>query len=359
MDNKEFFLRLAHLDQFQNHKVLIKKVYDLSSDLNKPPSSLTKKECEMFKLITDASLKVDLKKVKESLDKENISFLAYCEKNYPLKLKKISDPPFCLFYKGNLDLFSYKSVGIVGTRTPTNYGTSIAKKISSLFAELDIVVVSGLASGIDSCAHLGALKSGKTIAVLGTGVDIIFPLSNKDLYWNILDKKGLILSEYSAGTPSSPWNFPQRNRIISALSDAVIVVEGSLQSGSLITARFAIKQEKPLFAIPGPITETMSNGPNILIKSRVSELFCSVNDVLEKISKESVKQLDLKLASSEPSDLSDKQKEIYKLLEKAPKDFDFLLGEARINVSELTANLSILELKGCIEKTNDGNYVRI
>ena len=367
MDNKDVFLILSYLNQFQSRKVLIKKIYDSCGDLtdffnhnkNTFPYKLSPKDYEDLGALRNEAQKIDLSKIKSSMDEKDISYLAYSENKYPSALKNISDPPFCLFYKGDLNLFSKKSVAIVGTRTPTPYGINITKKISSVFADLDIVVVSGLASGIDSCAHIGTLKNGKTIAVLGTGVDIIFPAENKDLFKKILDKGGLILSEYIPGTSSFPWNFPQRNRIISALAGAVIVVEGSLQSGSLITARFAIKQGKPLFALPGPINETMSNGPNILIKSKVAELFTSVNDVLEKISKDQVMQLNLELDKKEQNDLTSKQQEIYKLVESCPKDFDSLLDKTKLDISELITNLSILELKGYIEKTNDGNYVKI
>jgi DNA processing protein len=169
----------------------------------------------------------------------------------------------------------------------------------------------------------------------------------------------LILSEYIPATEAMPWNFPQRNRIISALSDAVIVIEGDLQSGALITARFAIKQDKPLFALPGPIDSPASNGPNILIKSGVAELLTSVEDILEKIGESRQIKLDLENNDEKLNNLSEKEKHIYKLLSSVSKSFEILIEEVNIPVQELLKYLSMLELKGFVEKTQEGGYVKI
>jgi len=179
------------------------------------------------------------------------------------------------------------------------------------------------------------------------------------LYDEIVDKGGLIISEYPVGTEGLPWNFPQRNRIISALSNAVVIVEGDLQSGAMITARFAIKQSKPLFALPGPIDSPQSNGPNILIKSGVGELLVSVNDVLEKIGEGKQVNLNLNNSRREEDRLTEKQKNIYKYIDSYSRSFDNLLKESKLTTQELLCELSILELKGFIEKTTEGGYVSV
>lgn len=301
-----------------------------------------------------------LDEVKDLLVRCGAGYVLLTDNSYPEKLKAISDPPDFLFYKGNLDILkNTKSVAIVGTRTATGYGKSITKKISSMLAERGIVIVSGLAAGIDSYAHEGTLVSGKTVAVLGTGIDTIYPASNEKLAKEIIKNKGLIISEYPPGIVSQPWFFPQRNRIISAISDAVIIIEGDTQSGSLITARFAIKQGKPLFALPGPIDSSMSNGPNALIKSGVAKLLTSVNDVLEAINED--KQLELQLEDDNKKkiqELSHAQKEVYELLSSNPVSFDELMSKTSFAVSDLSKELTILEIKGLVEKASEGGYVR-
>ena len=367
-DINDLFLTLSCIEEIFASKAFIKKLYFsfnnffeiFTSDFSDFNGKITQEEREKIQTTRKELKKIKLSEIKKTLELKKIKFLAYCEKDYPAKLKDISDSPFCLFYRGNLELLKKsKTTAIVGTRAATKYGINVSNDIASLLAKQGIVIISGLASGIDTSAHAGAITSGKTIAVLGTGVDIIFPVSNEKLSYEILDKDGLIVSEYPPGAPGLPWNFPQRNRIISALSDAVVIIEGDVQSGAMITARFAIKQGKPLFALPGPIDSSVSNGPNILIKSGVAELLVSVNDILEKIGEE--KQIKLELKNNEkPIDkLNEREKKIYKMLSGDSKGFDILLQETELSLQELTRELSILELKGLVEKTPDGGYVSI
>ncbi len=324
-------------------------------------SALDIKQEDIFKLerlkkIIDSS---DLIKIKNNLNKNDIKFVSLSDIEYPEHLKSIPDAPYGLFYKGDISLLKKtKAVGIVGTRNCTNYGTNNTKLIASLLSEYKITIVSGFAKGIDTSAHVGAIKSGKTIAVFGTSVDVIFPSENKELYRKLLEKENLIVSEYGPGVTGAPWNFPQRNRIISALSDAVLVIEGDLQSGALITARFAIKYGKPLFALPGPIDSPMSSGPNALIKSGVAELLTSVNEIMEKIGEDRQIKLDLKTPCEEPQGLNEIQQNIFKCVSSVSLSFDELLTETKINVQELSKHLSILELRCLIEKSTDGRYVR-
>ena len=188
-------------------------------------------------------------------------------KLYPEKLKNTSSPPKELYCLGNLELLNYKSIAIIGSRDYSNYGERAAKEFSYNLAKENICIVSGLARGIDSFAHIAALEAkGKTIAVLGSGLDIIYPRENKKLYENIIKNDGLIISEYPLETPPRRQNFPARNRIISGLSDGVLVIEAKRNSGTNITVDFALEQGKDVFVIPGNIYSKTSDGTNFLIK---------------------------------------------------------------------------------------------
>ena len=186
---------------------------------------------------------------------------------YPEKLRNISCPPKQLFCLGNLDLLNCKSVAVIGSRVYSKYGERAAMEFSFNLAKDDICIVSGMARGIDSFAHEAALNAkGKTIAVLGNGVDVIYPKENKMLYENIFRNNGLIISEYPMGTKPCKQNFPARNRIISGLSDGVLVIEARKNSGTNITVDFALEQGKDIFVIPGSIYSKTSDGTNFLIK---------------------------------------------------------------------------------------------
>ena len=365
-NKSDLFLILAFVKDVFPSKILIKNIFYKHPESfveiftgDFIPDDFKMSEKEAIKNIRISIKNINCQQIKEKLNKKNIQFVSFCDDNYPKTLKNIDDPPFVLFYKGNIALLGNLSkVAIVGTRQATNYGKNFCFKFSSMLSERDVIIVSGLASGIDTYAHKGALKNGKTIAVFGTGIDNIFPAENKTLFEEMLQNNNLVVSEYPPGIEGMPWNFPQRNRIISGLSSAVVVVEGDLQSGALITARFAIKQDKPLFAIPGPIDSPASNGPNILIKSGVAELLTSVNDVLERIGVDKQVNLDFSSVENPMEELSEVQKNIFKLLLTKPVSFDLLHQELNLNVSELVRELSILELKGFIEKTLTSEYIK-
>ncbi len=195
------------------------------------------------------------------------------DNNYPQKLNNIQNKPIVLYSKGNLKNINNESVAIVGSRMASIYGKKNAYYFSYELAKRNVNIVSGLAKGIDSYSHIGALKAkGKTIAVIGCGMDKIYPKENEKLYYEILKNDGLIISEYIVGTKPEKTNFPRRNRIISGISDAVIVVEAGAKSGSLITANHAINQGKEVWAIPGNINLANSVGTNELIKDGANVL---------------------------------------------------------------------------------------
>jgi DNA processing protein len=201
---------------------------------------------------------------------------------YPQRLKEIFDPPILLYARGRTDLLVSHQVAVVGTRRPTPYGRAVAQKLSREMTQAGLTVVSGMARGIDTCAHQGALEgSGATIAVLGNGVDVVYPRENRKLMEQI-GERGLILSEFPLSSTAFPQNFPIRNRIISGLSYGVLVIEGAQYSGSLITARLALEQGREVLAVPGNITSKPSWGPNLLIKDG-AKLIQEASDVVEEL----------------------------------------------------------------------------
>ena len=209
-------------------------------------------------------------------------------KEYPDKLKNIYNPPSKLYILGNKELLKQKGVAIVGARKATQYGKKVSYEFSKELAEKGINIISGLAIGIDTCAHIGAIQaqnisnSGKTIAVLGSGINNIYPKENIELARKIVKSGGCIITEYTFNAKPERLNFPQRNRIISALSDGVLVVEASQTSGALITAGFALEQGKEVFSIPGDITREQSKGCNELIKDG-GTIITSSQEILEEI----------------------------------------------------------------------------
>ena len=206
-------------------------------------------------------------------------------RDYPKQLKQIYAPPLKLYVLGNKQLLKQKGIAIVGARKATEYGKKIALQISKQLSEVGINIISGLALGIDSYAHLGTLQKnsiGKTIAVLGSGLDKIYPKENIELAKKIIKSGGCLISEYPVGTFASKLNFPQRNRIISGLSNGVLVVEASEKSGSLITADFALEQGREVFAVPGNILNKTSAGTNNLIKQG-AKLVTNYEEILEEI----------------------------------------------------------------------------
>jgi len=201
---------------------------------------------------------------------------------YPPRLREIYDPPVVLFARGRTELLQSPMLGVVGTRRPTPYGTSAAEKLATDLAFAGLTITSGMARGIDTAAHRGALSAGGgTVAVFGCGVDLVYPAENRKLAAEIAEK-GLLVSEFPMGAPAYPQNFPIRNRIISGMSEGVLVVEGAQYSGSAITARLALDQHREVFAVPGSIMSKMSWGPNLLIKQG-AKLVQDWNDVLEEL----------------------------------------------------------------------------
>lgn len=277
--------------------------------------------------------------------------------DYPYKLKQINNPPKKLFVRGKLPTENKKSVAIVGARNASDYGATLAKSLGKIFSCNDIEVISGLALGIDTCAHIGAIETmHPTYAVLGCGVDICFPVYNQNVFEKILDYKGGIISELEIGTPPLPYNFPLRNRIISGLSDVVIVVEAREKSGSLITADYALEQGKTVFACPGRVGDCLSRGTNNLIKQG-AYILTSADDVLSYLGL----VVDGKLPKNETdiSNLDYFEKLVYGVLDSNPIHIENISNKTKLPIEKCLNVIMSLELNGFCEMTMQNYYKKI
>lgn len=287
----------------------------------------------------------------EKAEKQNVKIIPYFSEEFPQSLLSIKDRPLVLYVKGDFEGFPEDAIAVVGSRKCTNYGKSISYKIAFDLAREGVNVISGLAYGIDSSAHSGAIDSGgRTIAVLGSGIDVIYPSDHSSLAKRI-EENGFLVSEFPFGTMPLKYNFPFRNRIISGLSLGVVVVEAELKSGSLITAMHAIDQGKEVFAVPGNITSPTSEGTNLLIRDGAIPLL-SVNDIFESIS-----SLNHIRHRKSEENLSEKECLIMELLEDGDT-FDTVKERVNLDDSELLTLLTMLEVKGKIKK-NAGRYFKI
>lgn len=286
---------------------------------------------------------------------QGIFFVSYEEEDYPYLLKQISSPPLGLFYKGRLPDDKEPALAMIGARNHTIYGREMARGFAKVLSACGVQIISGMALGIDGFAHEGAL-SGKTptFAVLGTGVDICYPKRNMGIYREI-EKKGGIISEYEPGTIARPENFPIRNRIISGLSQGVLVIEARYKSGSLITANFALEQNRDVYAVPGRIGDSQSEGCNDLIKQG-AKLVLTPDDILENlyfsdISKgKNEKKIKIVLETTE--------KMVYAKLRCEPKHIDEIAKEAKISRVEAIRTLMSLEGKQLSMQITPGYYIR-
>lgn len=271
---------------------------------------------------------------------------------YPQCLKEISNPPLKLYYKGNLDLLKdERLIAVVGTRNPSSYGKLCCEYMVKKMTSANITIVSGFAKGIDTIAHkTSLLTGGKTIAVIASGLDIVYPASNLSLYREI-EEKGLILSEYEAGVKPFKFNFPQRNRIIAGLSKGTIVVESKDRGGSLITADLALEFNRDVYAIPGDVFSEYSKGCNNLIRDSKAKSLSNINELLEDYSwKIEEKNDNNKYTQNQILILNSLSSE---------KNLDNILIETKIEQTEILAELMTLEIMGVIKSIAGGRYKKI
>ncbi len=307
----------------------------------------------------------------EVMQKSGASFLTYADSDYPERLRETFDAPALLWIRGDAALLAKPSIAVVGTRHPTPYGSGMAEMLSRDLAARGLVILSGMARGVDTSAHKGALAAkGKTIAVWGTGIDVIYPKENKILAEQILANGGTIISEFPLGTFPAPQNFPKRNRIISGMSIGVLVVEAGEHSGTRVTARCALEQNRDVFAVPGNVTTKNAWGPNTLIKQG-AKLTATWEDVWEDLPSQIRLEVDseCELASKAPSAAS--------LFEEAPLppaetrvisvlrhdealQLDEIMEklEPELSSSEVFTALFELELAGRIKQLPGKNYVK-
>jgi DNA processing protein len=302
--------------------------------------------------------------------KAGCQLLTYNSDDYPALLRQIPDPPLVLYVRGDVKVLACPAVAMVGTRKPSAYGSQVAHRLARDLAERQVVIVSGLARGIDSCAHRGALEAqaGRTVAVQGRGMDGIYPSENRKLAEKMIER-GAILSEFPLGTGPTPENFPIRNRIISGLALGVVIVEAAEYSGSLITARLALDQNREVFAVPGNITSAQSFGPNHLIKQG-AKLVDNWVDVVEELPAEVRSRLMPAEPSSQapsPSDapslfehsLTAEQKAVFDVLRVDEATFvDDIFSSAGIPPPRILQSLLELEMNGLIRQLPGKNFIR-
>jgi DNA processing protein len=292
--------------------------------------------------------------------------LNWTEPEYPQTLLQIYDPPVMLYMRGDAQVLNQPAVSIVGTRRPTLYGTQMAERLGRELAARGLVVVSGMARGIDAIGHQGAMAvNGRGVGVLGTGIDVCYPKENRKLYEKVLER-GAIISEFPLGTHPAPENFPVRNRIVAGMPLGVVVVEGAQYSGSLITARLAMEFGREVFAVPGNVTQPVSFAPNQLIKQGaklvtngedvIEELPTPVRAALVQAERPEAEQRNLLAAAS----LNSSEKKLYDLLSTdEPKHIDDVVERSGLNSSEVLATLFDLEMKGIIRQLPGKQFSKV
>ena len=305
----------------------------------------------LAKKFEDFKNKFSIEIYAKELKKRKISFLTLADNNYPELLKKSGRPPFVLYVKGSKEILnSSPTIAVVGTRRITSYGEEVTRILVSDLVGSGFTIVSGLALGVDAVASAAAIGSGgKTIAVLGCGVDCVTPLENSRLYDEIIRSGGAIVSEFPLGHPPLRGSFPSRNRIIAGLSLGVLVTEGAEDSGSLITADYAFKFKRSVFAVPGSITSTLSKGPYALIQ-KGAKLVTSAQDILAEFKMQNSK---VKITTQNLKVKTENKDEdmILKLLENESLNFDEIVRRSKIDPSKIATLLSMMEIKGLIKNS--------
>ncbi|MBI2844536.1 MAG: DNA-protecting protein DprA [Armatimonadetes bacterium] len=298
----------------------------------------------------------DLDSTLSALTDSGIKFVSVRDPEYPSNLRQIYDPPVVLYVRGELRESERFSIAIVGSRRASIYGKSIAERIAKDLADRGLSIVSGGARGIDAAAHNGALSvGGHTVAVLGCGIDVPYPSEHKALFDKIAES-GAVISEFPPGTKPEAWRFPTRNRIISGLCVGVLVVQAPIDSGALITARFAAEQGRDVFALPGNVDDIRNQGSHSLIKDGAA-LIESATDILEHLGvsaeAEHKPQLALQFSS-----LSADERRLVDLLSLQPKHVDQIIHESEMSAPSVTGTLTLLEMKGIVKRVPGNAYVR-
>jgi DNA processing protein len=330
---------------------------DLESAWRAEPADLAQAGLgtKLVERVLGARKQVDLDQVWAKIEAQGIHILTWADDAYPSRLKEIDQPPPVLYIRGEYLPDDVFAVAIVGTRKVTPYGRQVTEEIASFLAANGITIISGLARGVDAIAHQTALKAGgRTLAVLGSGVDKIYPPEHRMLAEQMMTR-GAIISDYAVGTPPDASNFPPRNRIISGLSLAIVVIEAAETSGALITAEFAAEQGREVFAVPGSILAPQSKGTNKLIQNGALPLL-TPNDLMQALDLTRIgeKKMVRKLV---PSDETEAR--VLDVLGPEPVHVDEIRSLANLPIEKVSATLALMELKGLVRQVGGMNYVTI
>jgi DNA processing protein len=360
-----FWLALKLIPRLVSHKKLtlvelfgVEQLFNPSQEL----SSLNLTQKQISAIRAPDWLKIS--RIIDDCERCGCTIIPFTDSRYPLKLKQIYDPPLVLFVQGNISLLNQQQIAMVGSRDASINGRNNAFEFAQNLAKVGLVITSGLALGIDGAAHKGTLAvKGKTIAVVATGLDQVYPARHRLLAKSILDNDGAIISEFLPGTPPKPGYFPKRNRIISGLSFGVLVVEATIKSGSLITARCAIEQNREVFAIPSTINNPQAKGCHWLIKQG-AKLVDDIADIVDEIDllPKSGLNLSINIDKDPVSEKSEKQHLFNdSLLASVGYEItpvDIVISRSKLPINVVLTRLTILELKGLVA-TVPGGYLRV
>lgn len=309
-----------------------------------------------IKNMKEAQQQLDLDAELARVQQAGVSLLTWESEAYPAYLREIDNAPPVLYKKGELETFDQWAVAIVGTRRATAYGKQVTRELVAGLVKQNITIVSGLARGIDAVAHQTAVDlNGRTIAVLGSGLDAIYPAENRRLAQQIVQGHGAVISEYAMGVQPEAKNFPPRNRIISGLSLGVVVVEAGERSGALITCNFALEQNREVFAVPGSVKSPASRGPNRLIQQG-AKLVTKVEDILEELNLSvAVAQTAVQMALPETAE----ELKLFQHLAAEPFDIDELCRLTEMPINIVSSTLTLMELKGMVQRVDRTHFVRV
>ncbi len=311
-------------------------------------------ESKLAEALAETRRTTNLEREMERLHAVGARALTWASEDYPERLREIDDSPPVLYTLGKFAPTDSWAVAVVGTRRATHYGREVTARLASDLAQAGITVISGLARGVDTEAHRASLEGGgRTVAVLGSGLDVLYPPENRGVARRIVDEgRGAVVSEFPLGTQPDAVNFPSRNRIISGLSLGVLVVEAGERSGALITVTFALEQGRDVFAVPGPITSRMSDGPNNLLKQG-AKCVTSVRDILEELDIEMVTE-HVEAARSLPADPTERM--LLEYLQESTQHIDDLTTRSGLPASTVSAVLTMMELKGMVRHLGGMQY---
>ncbi|MFN8358923.1 MAG: DNA-processing protein DprA [Candidatus Kapaibacterium sp.] len=336
---------------------LVTKFGSIEELFSNPPNTQTGKRLlqdDLFATSGIAALKGEAARQRELCERHHVTIIDYWDRRYPDILRQISYPPALLYVRGRLENDT-DSIGIVGTRKFTVYGKLTTERFADAIVSHNCIVTSGLASGIDTIAHKAALKAGgKTYAVIASGIDCISPMIAAKLARDI-SNHGAVISEYRCGTKALPPYFPQRNRIISGLSKAVVVTESGMKGGSLITAQFAVDQSRELFAVPGNITSEKSDGTNMLIRKNMAIAAVSPEDMFAELGYISPG----KKQTHAPMFTHDIEKRVYEALSYEPLHIDELSERTKLSAQDVMVNVLMLEFKSLVRQLAGKHFIKL